>query len=110
MRQRPGLNKSGTGFDLPNKQTELQSLEKKMSRQGFWDNQDAAQATVSRLSALKAMIEPVKAALVSAKDLQELFELAVEENDAETLEQIEKDLQHWPQKAASLSIQFPAGR
>jgi peptide chain release factor 2 len=86
------LNKSGTGFDLPAKQTELHALEQKMSQPSFWDNQETAQATVTRLSALKAIIEPVKAALVSAKDLQELFDMAVEENDAETLAQIESDL------------------
>jgi peptide chain release factor 2 len=98
------LNKSGTGFDLPDKQTELKTLEKKISRQGFWDNQDAAQATVSRLSALKATIEPVKEALADAKDLQELFELATQEQDIETLEQIEKDLQQLEKRCERIEL------
>ena len=31
-----------------------------MSSPGFWDNQEVAQGVVSRLSALKAIIEPVE--------------------------------------------------
>ncbi len=89
---------------MPDKQTELKALEEKMSRQGFWDNQEMAQATVGRLSALKAIIEPVKEALVSAKDLQELFELANEEQDSETLEQIEKDLQQLEKKCERIEL------
>jgi peptide chain release factor 2 len=98
------LNKSGTGFDLPNKQTELKALENKISQPGFWDSQETAQATVSRLSALKATIEPVKEALTSAKDLQELFELATEEQDNETLEQIEKDLRRLGKKCEQIEL------
>ncbi len=89
---------------MPNKQTELQALEKKMSQQGFWDNQETAQATVGRLSALKATIEPIKEALVNAKDLQELFELATEEKDTEILEQIEKDLQQLEKKCERIEL------
>jgi len=77
---------------LPAKQTELSSLEEKMSKPDFWDNQETAQATVSKLSALKAVIEPVNDALRNASDMQELFELAIEENDDETISQIEDDI------------------
>lgn len=89
---------------MPNKQTELQALEKKISQPNFWLNQEAAQATVSRLSALKATIEPVKEALASTKDLRELFELATEEQDNETLEQIEKDLQKLEKKCEQIEL------
>jgi peptide chain release factor 2 len=98
------LNKSETGFDLSTKQIELQALEQKMSQQGFWDNQETAQATVSRLSALKATIEPVKEALASAKDLRELFELAAEEGDSEILKQIERDLQQLEKKCEQIEL------
>jgi len=75
-----------------------------MSQQGFWDNQETAQATVGRLSALKATIEPVKVALASAKDLRELFELAVQENDSEILGQIERDLQQLEAKCEQIEL------
>ena len=51
---------SGTGFDLAGKKAEFAQLQEKMSSPGFWDNQEAAQGVVSRLSALKAIVEPVE--------------------------------------------------
>jgi len=66
---------------LPTKKAELARLEEKMSMPGFWDNPDAAQATVGQLSALKAMIDPVEEVSRETADLAELYELAVDEPD-----------------------------
>jgi len=62
-----------------------------MSSPGFWDNQEAAQGVVSRLSALKAIVEPVEEVSREVRDLAELFEMAVE-SDPEELAQLEEDL------------------
>lgn len=85
------MRKSGTGFDLPNKKLQRQKLEEKMAKAGFWDNPKIAQSVVSQLSALKSIIEPVEELQREVKDLQELFELAVE-SDPEELKQLEDDL------------------
>lgn len=63
-----------------------------MAQEGFWDNPETAKSVVSQISALKSVIEPVLAADKSIRDIQDLFELASEENDAETLAMIERDL------------------
>jgi protein subunit release factor A len=63
-------------LDLPDKKSQLQKLEEKMSKAGFWDNSDSAQLVVSQLSALKSVIEPVEELEREVKDLQELYELA----------------------------------
>jgi peptide chain release factor 2 len=63
-----------------------------MAQEGFWDRQEAAKSVVSQISALKSIIEPVLAAEKSIRDIQDLFELAAEENDAETLAIIANDL------------------
>ncbi|MFA7485574.1 MAG: peptide chain release factor 2 [Phycisphaerae bacterium] len=86
------VQKIGTGFDLPAKQSEFKSLETKMSSPDFWDNQQSAQKTVARLKALKSVVEPVENLLGSTGDIKELFELAEQESDANTLAQIEKEL------------------
>jgi len=83
------LEKSGTGFDLSNKKTQLQKLERKMGQNGFWDNSGKAQSVVSQLSALKSVIEPVEEIQHEIKDIQELFELAAGEDE---LQQVENDL------------------
>jgi peptide chain release factor 2 len=86
------LRKSGTGFDLAGKKSQLQELEKQMGQTGFWDNPDRAQSVVSQLSSLKAVVEPVEEATSAAADLAELFDMAAAESDQETLEELENDL------------------
>ena len=63
-----------------------------MAQPGFWDNGDSAQAIVAQLSSLKAVIEPVERATTKTNDMLELFQLANEEQDIQTLESIAEDL------------------
>ncbi|MFQ6036024.1 MAG: peptide chain release factor 2 [Sedimentisphaerales bacterium] len=86
------IRKSGTGFDLSGKKSQLAILEQKMAEAGFWDNPDTAQSVVSQLSVLKSVIEPVEELQREVKDIQELFELAATESDREELVQLEDDL------------------
>jgi peptide chain release factor 2 len=99
------LKKSGSGFDLPGKKSQLQKLERKMSKAGFWDNPEAAQSVVSQLSGLKSVIEPAEEVQSSVKDLSELFELAAAESDLETLGQIEEDLSELVEKCEQIEMQ-----
>lgn len=63
-----------------------------MSAAGFWDNPDKAKGVVSQLSAVKSIIEPVEKVSVGVKDMGELLELALIEDDSETLESIAGDV------------------
>ena len=63
-----------------------------MAKAGFWDNPDRAQSIVSRLSALKSIVEPVEELLHEVKDLAELFKLAAAESEKDELAQLEDDL------------------
>ena len=62
-----------------------------MNSPGFWNNQEAAQGVVSRLSALKAVVEPAEELDREVRDLAEFFELAME-SDPDELAQLEADL------------------
>ena len=64
-----------------------------MAVPGFWNDPDGAKVVVSGLSAVKSVIDPAEEIHKAAEDLEELFELAAEEDDAETLASIEVDLQ-----------------
>ncbi|MFB0554147.1 MAG: peptide chain release factor 2 [Phycisphaerae bacterium] len=86
------VEKIGTGFDLSNKKSQLEKLEDRMSKEGFWDNPDTAQSVVSQLSALKTVIEPVEEIEREVKDLKELFELATAESDQDELVQLADDV------------------
>jgi peptide chain release factor 2 len=90
---------------LPGKKQQLEELGRKMSRPGFWDNQDAAQAVVSQLSALKALVEPVEELEHEVKDLAELYELAADESDAEELAQVEEDARALERRCEQVELQ-----
>ena len=101
------MRKSGTGFDLSNKKSELAKLEKKMSTAGFWDNPEAAQRIVSQLSGLKSVIEPVEKAQREVEDLVELVELvaAEPEEGEEELGQLEDDLAELVKQCERIELQ-----
>lgn len=54
-----------------------------MSKPGFWESGEA-QSVVAELKAIKALVEPVEAALRRLDDLVVLYELAAEEKDEAT--------------------------
>jgi peptide chain release factor 2 len=80
-------------------------LGEKMSRPGFWDNQESAQAVVGRLSSLKAVVEPVEELQHEVKDLAELYQLAAEESDGEELAQLEEDLNSLVRRCEQVELQ-----
>jgi len=89
---------------LPGKKSELQQLEEKISRAGFWDHPEAAQGVVSRLSALKSVVGPAEELAREAADLQELFELAIE-SDQDELAELEEDLRALLKRCDQIELQ-----
>ena len=75
-----------------------------MTREGFWDNPDEARKVVTQLSAVKSVIDPVESVRQEAGDLGDLFELALEEDDPDTLESIEADLTRLNQQCDKIEI------
>jgi len=98
------LDKSGTGFDLPSKKSHRSELEEKMAKTDFWNDQDKAKAVVTELSAVKTIVEPVEEVSRAGRDLAELFELAAQENDTETLGLIEDDLGELSKRCDKIEI------
>lgn len=56
-----------------------------MASDGFWDDQASAQKTVSELSSLRALVAPLLKLKASLGDLDALFELAEESDEAPAL-------------------------
>ena len=76
-----------------------------MSVPGFWDNRESAQATVSRISTLKAIIDPAEEVLRTVNDTAELFELAAAESEQATLKHIEEELPELRNRVAQVELQ-----
>ncbi|MDH3583315.1 MAG: PCRF domain-containing protein, partial [Phycisphaerae bacterium] len=77
---------------METKSASLRELEAKMQAPTFWDNPDGARKVVGEMKLVKAMTEPVNRMTDAIRDLAELHELAREENDAETLEEVDVEL------------------
>ncbi|HPS56200.1 MAG TPA: PCRF domain-containing protein, partial [Sedimentisphaerales bacterium] len=97
--------RSGTGFDLPAKKAQFQEIQEQMAAADFWDNPEAAQKIASRLSGLKAIIDPIEKCQSSVKDMSDLFEMAMAESDSEVLEQMVGDLQAVTQQCEKIELQ-----
>jgi peptide chain release factor 2 len=63
-----------------------------MASPDFWDNPDKAREVVDQLKPLKAVIEPVQAVLKRVEDAEVLLQLGREENDSESMEELDEEL------------------
>ena len=63
-----------------------------MAAPGFWEDQDAARATIEEANRLKAWVEPWKGLAQKASDLQALVDLLDEEEDAELAGEFEREI------------------
>ena len=78
---RERIETMGAYLHIERKRPELADLELKSAAPGFWDDQDKAQATMSKASALRDEIAEYDAALSSLEDAEVANELALEEDD-----------------------------
>jgi len=74
-----GLFNCGTLFDFAAKQSEAEAIDKKMAAPDFWNNQERAQATVTQLKALGALLKPFAGAVAADEDLRAMIEMAGED-------------------------------
>ena len=88
-------------LDPTGKLVEIADLEEQVAAPDLWDDQEHAQLVTSRLSRLQAGVDRIVALRSRVDDLGVLIELAVEESDAATLAEAQKDL-----KALSADIEI----
>lgn len=70
-------------------QAKLKELEAKMAEPGLWDNQDRANEIIGELKASKARIDPVLKVQGKLDDLQLLWQMAEEADDADTRKEVD---------------------
>ncbi len=100
-----GLKRSGTGFDLPTKKSQFEEIQQQMAEPDFWDNPEVAQKIAGRLSGLKAVIGPIEKCQSSVNDMADLFEMAMEESEAEILGQLADDLEGVTKQCEKIELQ-----
>ena len=98
------LNRLGGIFDYASKQERLVEVERELEQPDVWNNPDNAQALGKERSSLEGVVKTIDAMETGLEDARELLDLAVEENDADTLGDVEAELQMLQDKLASLEF------
>lgn len=93
-------------FDLENKERRIAELEEVMAQPEFWNNQDAAQATISESNALKSSVEQYKKLATEYEDVLVMLELAKEEEDAELLSEVTQSVKALKQQMNDFELQL----
>lgn len=94
----------GTLFDLPTKTLRMTDLEARMGADGFWNNQDAAQAVIGEFKMLKAKVDPVKDLVRRTDDAAVLLELSAEDSTGATTEELQRELAVISQKTEQVEL------
>ena len=76
-------------FDIDEKEMKINELEKQVLKNDFWDDQEAAKRILKEKSELELAIDNWEKKQNTLLDLKILFDMAREENDEETLREIE---------------------
>ena len=88
----------GEFLKIPERCDEMARLNEKMAAPDFWDHKEEAQETVAALSAVKNVIEPYEKVRKEVGDLDELIEMAAEDEDmlsevSGMISELEKELE-----------------
>jgi len=81
----------------------MADLHRRLAAPGFWEKPDA-QKTVSRLSAVKALVDPAEQIAQKVEDLSELFKLAAEESDQQVLSEVESELAQLQRQCSQIEL------
>lgn len=103
---RTSFGKKSTGwetvFDLSAKQDQIRKIDEKMGQPEFWNDQEAAQATIEQLKSLKVVVDPLVDLTRSSEDLGALVEMAAEEEGL--ADEVEAEIQRLEQMVDDLEL------
>lgn len=88
------MKTSGCVFDVAGKEAEKSTLDAQVLKDDFWSDQETAREILKRKSRLEEVIGGWKERDRVYRDLAQLYELASEEGDEDTIRDISRDLDH----------------
>ncbi|MBN2415882.1 peptide chain release factor 2 [bacterium] len=91
-------------LDIERKETRVGELEKEASGPDFWNNNEQAQTVLRELNGLKETVDAWHGVKKKNDDINELLELAREENDESTFTDISDDLTRIEHDVESLEL------
>ncbi|WP_157044499.1 peptide chain release factor 2 [Photobacterium sp. SKA34] len=91
-------------LDYDAKKERLEEVNAELEQPDVWNEPDRAQALGKERSSLEAVVETIDLLDQGVEDVEGLLELAVEENDQETFDEIEPELAELEAKLAKLEF------
>ncbi|MCK5119513.1 MAG: peptide chain release factor 2 [Candidatus Latescibacteria bacterium] len=91
-------------LDVEKRQEEIARLDQTMTAPGFWDNREAAQATIEEVNEHKRWVDTWQGLEDQRDDLMLLNELAVEEDDGEAMAEVTAEANALEKKIAELEF------
>ena len=91
-------------LDLPAKRVTIAELEEQSAAPDLWSDQEHAQAVTSRLSRLKAEVERLMSIRVRLDDLGVLVDLAEEESDPGTVDEVRREVNRIQPEIQALEV------
>ena len=76
-----------------------------MNAADFWNNQDEAQKVVAKMKTVRRIVEPVEDLRESVDAMAELYEMAAEEDETETINEIDEQLAQLEQQYEKVETQ-----
>jgi len=98
------LKRSGGIFDYDQRSERLVEVEREMEMPTVWDDPERAQALGKERSDLDLIVSTIDNLTTGLSDAESLLEMAVEEDDADTVTEIESDLETLDAKLEKLEF------
>ncbi len=93
-------------FDIPAKTARIKELDHLLSKEQDWQNIDKIKPLLQEKSQLEECVSLWQKYKNALEDLNVLYELAVEEEDLESLKEVERDIQRLQKEIRRLELQW----
>ena len=101
---RSGRRRSGGIFDFVGKRERLEDVERELADGDVWNDPERAQALNKERASLEAIVKVLSGYAESLSDLGELAEMASEEDDVDSLDEVAGELQRLESELATLEF------
>ena len=101
---RPALEVLRGALKLDAAQREIEELEAASERDGFWNDVEKSQKVQKRLKTLKNKCEKYQKLCSAWEDMQDMCEMAIEEDDASMLPELQSEFAAFSEKAEEMRL------
>ena len=99
----------GVIFDVSGKEARVQELDRKMASQGFWDDSESAQTVTRERTVLLKTTEDWQHLAKEFEEILILYELAEEENDEDTIQEVDSRFRRFEKEFRRFELQRMLG-